>query len=118
LGTITDPFSGNLTSLERVSIELGVLTLSFKKFAPKALKPGRLVLLETASPSFKVSWAGYIHDYLSLAVRQLDIPLKVILKASNSLFLLNMINIIESITRNQGLYNLYNLTGLKSSFYK
>lgn len=56
LSTITEDFSGCKDSLERVSFELGVLALSFKKFAPKGgLMPSKLQLLESSSPSFKVS---------------------------------------------------------------
>lgn len=53
--TIVGGYSGCLDSLERVSMELGVLALSFKRFAPSGLRPGKFLLLETSSPSFKVS---------------------------------------------------------------
>jgi hypothetical protein len=55
LETITDSFSGSVDLLERASMELKVVALSFKKFAPESLQPGQVKLLETASPSFKVS---------------------------------------------------------------
>lgn len=55
LETITQPFTGSQDLLERASLELKVVALSFKKFAPAELKPGKVKLLETASPAFKVS---------------------------------------------------------------
>jgi uncharacterized short protein YbdD (DUF466 family) len=55
LETITLPFTGSVDLLERASMELKVVALSFKKLAPESLQPGEVKLLETASPSFKVS---------------------------------------------------------------
>jgi hypothetical protein len=57
LSTITDPFSGNNIQLSKVSLELKAIALSCKTmFDMKILKsnPG-LLLLETASPTSKVS---------------------------------------------------------------
>jgi hypothetical protein len=51
-------------------------------------------------------------------MRGLDKPLRVILNASNSLFLLNLINMIESLTRDRGLVGLYRQTGLTNPFFK
>lgn len=118
LSTITAPFSGSSDLLERASMELRVVALSFKKFAPRDMKPGTLRYLETASPSFKVSWTGLIHDYLSLGINGLDQPLKVILKATGSGDLLNLIQVFESLVRSSGLVAVYNASGLGNSFFK
>lgn len=117
LSTITDAYSGSLDALERVSLELGVLALSFKKFAPARLHPGKALLLETSSPSFKVSWAGLVHDYLSLGMNNLDIPLKVILNASNSGYLLDLIKVLEMLVREVGFGKSYVWSRL-SRFFK
>lgn len=114
LATITAPFSGQPELLERASLELKVIASSFKKFAPEALAPGKIRLMETASPSFKTSWTGMIHDYLSLGVDGLDSSLKVILKASNSESLLRMVNTIEDLVRSTGLESVYKETSLEN----
>lgn len=106
-------------SLERVSLELGVLALSFKKFAPKGLKPGELLLFETASPSFKVSWTGLLHDYLSLGMGNLEVSLKVILRASDSHFFLDLIKVFEMMIKRIGFAKLYiSSRSVKNLFYK
>jgi len=100
-------------------MELGVLALSFKKFAPKILKPGDLLLFETASPSFKVSWTGLLHDYLSLGMNNLEVSLKIILRASSSHFFLDLIGVFEIMIRVIGFSKLYiQSRSIKNSFYK
>lgn len=60
LNTITDPFSGNLKSLERVSMDLALLVRGYREMFPKALKPSKgFKLFETASPIHSVSWHGW-----------------------------------------------------------
>jgi hypothetical protein len=98
-------------------MELGVLSLSFKGFAPKALRPGKFLLLETSSPSFKVSWGGYIHDYLSLGMKGLDKPLMKILMASGPSPLLDLIKLINLLILKVGFGKLYQWTR-SSRFYK
>jgi len=69
LGTITDPFSGNKKGYERVSRELATLVENSKRmFRTSILKsdPGML-LLETSSPTTKVSWLGIFNDPYLLA---------------------------------------------------
>jgi len=57
LATITDPFSGDLVRLRRVSLELKALALNSKKAFDKSfLKPeSGIQLLETSSPTTLVS---------------------------------------------------------------
>jgi len=56
LNTITDPFSGNLKSLERVSMDLALLVRGYREMFPEALKPSKgFKLFETASPIHSVS---------------------------------------------------------------
>jgi len=117
LETITDKYSGDLGSLERVSMELGVIALGFKKFAPKSLKPATLLLLETASPSFKVSWSGLFHDYLSLGMNNLETSLSIILKASDSHLYLDLIKVFNIMIKRFGFAKLYILSR-ESKFYK
>lgn len=69
LNTITDPFLGDQKELQRVSHELAALAAnSLKMFDLSILKsnPG-LLLLESASPTSKVSWLGIFTDPFKLA---------------------------------------------------
>jgi hypothetical protein len=69
LSTITDPFSGSLEGLQRVSQELEVLASnSLKMFDKTILKsdPG-LLMLETSSSTTRVSWLGIFTDPFKLA---------------------------------------------------
>jgi hypothetical protein len=69
LSTITDPFSGSLNGLQKVSHELAALAAnSSKMFDLTILKsdPG-ILLLETSSSTTKVSWLGFFTDPFKLA---------------------------------------------------
>jgi len=118
LETIVQPFTGSEDLLMRASMEIKVIALSFKKFAPKSLEPAEVKLLETASPSFKVSWTGFIHDYISLGIYGLDEPLKVILKASDSEALLRLIGAIESLFQVTSLASVYKSSSIGNPFFK
>lgn len=118
LSTITAPFSGSQDLLDRASLELRVIALSFKKFGPKELKPAKMRYLETASPSFKVSWTGLIHDYLSLGINNLETQLQYLLKASKSEDLLNLVQVIQTLVRSGGLVAVYEASGLGNPFFK
>jgi hypothetical protein len=74
--------------------------------------------LETASPAFKVSWTGFIHDYISLGIYGLEVPLKVILKASNSESLLRLISAIETLFQVTSLASVYSASSIGNPFFK
>jgi len=60
LNTITDPYSGDETSLRRASLHLAVLTDNLRGMFPKKIHyPKGFQFLETASPIHSVSWHGW-----------------------------------------------------------
>jgi hypothetical protein len=64
LNTITDPFSGSEEGIRKVTLELEALASNFKSMFDISIlrsNPG-LLLLETASPTSKVSWLGLLSD--------------------------------------------------------
>jgi len=82
LSTITDPFVGDRDLLRKVSSELKALALNSKKmFDLKILcsNPG-LLLLETASPTSKVSWLGIFTDPFKLYENNLGESMEMFMK--------------------------------------
>jgi len=60
LNTITDPYSGDESSLRRASLHLSVLTDNLRGMFPKKIHhPKGFQFLETASPIHSVSWHGW-----------------------------------------------------------
>lgn len=69
LGTITEPFTGDSNSLERVCSDLEFLSSKNKHRFPKGLvrKDVDYTFLETSSPTSQVSWLGMFTDPLAIA---------------------------------------------------
>lgn len=69
LETITDPFSGSVEALGRVSADLKLLSLKLASSFPKAIleKDEGISLIETSSPAHSVSWTGVFTIPLYLA---------------------------------------------------
>jgi len=78
LGTITEPSSADEKFLSRGAEYLKFLALrhSFRFDRRILSKDFGLLLLQTASPSYKVSWLGIFRDVKQLTVLGLDIPIK------------------------------------------
>jgi len=66
LSTITDHFSGSPEYLNEIGKELGAFASNSFSGFKGTWKTAEILLLETASPSHKVSWAGLINDYFYL----------------------------------------------------
>lgn len=63
ISTITDNLTVPASNLELVGSQLLTKVCNLKAKWPKMDRPtDRLLLLETASPSFKSSWTGFVHD--------------------------------------------------------
>jgi hypothetical protein len=77
LNTITDPYSGSVEVLERVSTDLKFLSLKLVSRFSKTIvnKDMGISLIETSSPTHKVSWAGVVSDPLALARNGLAKPI-------------------------------------------
>lgn len=103
LNTITDAYSGCRDSLERCSFELGVLTLSFKKFFPKEMQPTKALLFESSSPSFRVSWSGYIHDFVCLYMADLTPSIEFMITFSKSVFYIDLYKLCGMLMMRMGL---------------
>jgi hypothetical protein len=69
LCTVTDPFTGDRNSLERVCYDLELLSSKNKHRFPKGLvrKDVDYTFLETSSPTSLVSWLGVFTDPLAIA---------------------------------------------------
>jgi hypothetical protein len=69
LGTITEPYTGSVSSLGRVSESLEALATKLSYRFPKKLarKDMGLSFIETSSPSSIISWTNLFHAPLQLA---------------------------------------------------
>lgn len=97
LSTITDPYSGNSDSLSRGFEELKDLSSrNSSRFDLRILKKEYGILaLETASPSYRASWQGYLTDIQDLTLNSLDKPLKILLEEFDQNRLLNIFNFVQ-----------------------
>jgi len=82
LNTITDPYSGDQLELRRGGEFLSALAeKNLSRFPINLLKKEYgLLALETASPSGKSSWTGWITDVHLLKNAGLDVPLRGLLQ--------------------------------------
>lgn len=97
LGTITDPSSADEKFLSRGGEYLKFLALRHSfRFDRKLLsKDFGLLMLQTASPSYSVSWLGIFRDVKQLTVLGLDIPMKRLFKVLGQEKLLAFFNLIQ-----------------------
>lgn len=118
LSTITEGFTGNPTALARASFGLQSIAIAQMKDLLKVnVGVPKLLLLESASSTNKVSWLGLIRDVAMLHSHDMIPSIRTLLTAGNpkSYPLLNLFNKIYDLVTQYGPTVVNSLTPVKDS---